>query len=139
MRVASYEIEVELEAEKGFADITSKVQEIVSKSGIKQGIAVVFNVGSTGAVTTMEFEPGLKKDIPRALERVAPRGESYEHHLTWGDDNGAAHVRAALLGPCIAVPFINGRLTLGTWQQIVVINFDTRRRRRSVVVQLLGE
>ncbi len=139
MRVESYEIEVELEAEKGFADLTKKVQELIAKSGIKQGIAVVFNVGSTGAVTTMEFEPGLKKDIPRALERVAPRNESYEHHLTWGDDNGAAHVRAALLGPSLVVPFVNGRLTLGTWQQIVIINFDTRRRRRRVVVMLLGE
>ncbi len=139
MRTIDYTIEVELEAEKGFADITAKVQEIISKSGMKRGIAVVFNVGSTGAVTTMEFEPGLKKDIPRALERVAPRNESYEHHLTWGDDNGAAHVRAALLGPSLVVPFVNGRLTLGTWQQIVIINFDTRRRRRRVVVMLLGE
>ncbi|NOZ59368.1 MAG: YjbQ family protein [Euryarchaeota archaeon] len=139
MRIASYEIEVELEAEEGFADITARVQEIVEKSGIRQGVAVVFNVGSTGAITTMEFEPGLRKDIPRALERVAPRGESYEHHLTWGDDNGAAHVRAALLGPGLTVPIVDGRLTLGTWQQIVVINFDTRRRRRRVVVQLLGE
>ena len=139
MRVASHEIEVELEAEKGFADITRKVQELIAKSGMRQGVAVVFNVGSTGAVTTMEFEPGLKKDIPSALERVAPRDANYEHHLTWGDDNGSAHVRAALLGPSLAVPFANGRLTLGTWQQIVVINFDTRRRRRRVVVQLLGE
>jgi secondary thiamine-phosphate synthase enzyme len=139
MRVESYTIEVELEAEKGFADITAQVQEIVTKSGMRQGIAVVFNVGSTGAVTTMEYEPGLKKDIPRALERIAPRNESYEHHLTWGDDNGSAHVKAALLGPSLAVPFTDGRLTLGTWQQIVVINFDTRARRRRVVVQLLGE
>jgi secondary thiamine-phosphate synthase enzyme len=139
MRVESYTIEVELEAEKGFADITAQVQEIVAKSGMKRGIAVVFNVGSTGAVTTMEYEPGLKKDIPRALERIAPRSESYEHHLTWGDDNGSAHVKAALLGPSLAVPFTDSRLTLGTWQQIVVINFDTRARRRRIVVQLLGE
>jgi secondary thiamine-phosphate synthase enzyme len=139
MRVESYTIEVELEAEKGFADITAQVQEIVAKSGMRQGIAVVFNVGSTGAVTTMEYEPGLKKDIPRALERIAPRNESYEHHLTWGDDNGSAHVKAALLGPSLAVPITDGRLTIGTWQQIVVINFDTRARRRRVVVQLLGE
>ena len=139
MRVANYSIEVELEAEKGFADITPQVQEIIAKSGMQSGIAVVFNVGSTGAVTTMEYEPGLKKDIPRALERIAPRGESYEHHLTCGDDNGSAHVRAALLGPSLSVPFESGRLTLGTWQQIVAINFDTRPRRRRIVVQLLGE
>ncbi|WP_456474387.1 secondary thiamine-phosphate synthase enzyme YjbQ [Candidatus Pyrohabitans sp.] len=139
MRIESYSIEVELEAEKGFADITPQVQEVVAKSGMQRGIAVVFNVGSTGAVTTMEYEPGLKKDIPRALERIAPRGESYEHHLTWGDDNGSAHVRAALLGPSLAVPFENSRLTLGTWQQIVAINLDTRPRRRRIVVQLLGE
>ncbi len=139
MQIANYTLEVEAEADKGFVDITQEVQKLVIKSGIGSGIAVVFNVGSTGAVTTMEYEPGLKKDIPRALERVAPKGESYEHHLTWGDDNGSAHVKASILGPSLVVPFKDGRLTLGTWQQIVVINFDTRARRRRVVVQIMGE
>ncbi len=138
MKVESYTLEVVLEAERGFADITREVQEFVEKSGVTQGIATVFVTGSTGAVIAMEYEPGLRKDIPEALERIAPRHGDYAHHLTWGDDNGSSHVRASLLGPSMVVPVVNGRLTLGTWQQVVVVNLDTKKRKRRVVVQVMG-
>jgi secondary thiamine-phosphate synthase enzyme len=95
--------------------------------------------GSTGSVTTTEFEPGAFTDLPAALQRIAPREAEYAHHLTWGDDNGRSHVRASILGPSLTVPFTDGRLLLGTWQQIVFIELDTRPRRRRVVVQMLGE
>ncbi len=131
-------IEVEIE-ENGIVDITAEVEEIIREVGVKEGIAVVFNIGSTGAISTMEYEPGLKKDIPIALERLAPRHGDYHHHATWGDDNGSSHVRATVVGPGIAVPFHNGKLLLGTWQQIVVMNFDTRRRKRKIAVQIIGE
>ena len=138
MKVESYSLEVVLEAERGFADITREVQEFVERSGISQGVVTVFVTGSTGAVIAMEYEPGLKKDIPEALERIAPRHGDYAHHLTWGDDNGSSHVRAALLGPSMSIPVVKGRLTLGTWQQVVVVNLDTRQRRRRVVVTVMG-
>ncbi|GBE55591.1 MAG TPA: YjbQ family protein [Euryarchaeota archaeon] len=139
MVVETCTLDLEAEAHRGIVNITRKIQEFVSESGMKSGIAVIFNIGSTGAITTMEYEPGLMKDIPRVLERMAPGEDRYEHHLTWGDDNGSAHVKAAMLGPSLTVPFTGGKLSLGTWQQIVVINFDTRARRRRVVVQIMGE
>ncbi len=130
------EISVELEV-NGMADITSEVKKFVKESGVEEGAVLVFNVGSTGAVTTIEYEPGLKKDFPRIMDRIAPYGENYEHHKTWGDDNGSSHVKASIVGPSIVVPFKNGELILGTWQQIVVVNFDTRPRRRRVILQIL--
>jgi secondary thiamine-phosphate synthase enzyme len=121
-------------------DINEHVKEVVASSGIHSGIACVFVVGSTGAVTTTESEPGLlDHDLKAFFERIAPRDLYYKHEETWHDDNGHAHVRASALGPSITVPIVDGRLTLGTWQQIVVIDFDTRPRRREVVVQVLGE
>ncbi|MET1124928.1 MAG: secondary thiamine-phosphate synthase enzyme YjbQ [Archaeoglobaceae archaeon] len=129
-------VEVELDP-NGMADITEEVQRFVRESGIEEGAVVVFNIGSTGAITTIEFEPGLQKDFPRIMDRIAPYGEHYEHHKTWGDDNGSSHVKASIVGPSIVVPFKDGKLLLGTWQQIVVVNFDTRRRRRKVAIQIL--
>ncbi len=129
-------IEVELDRD-GMADITGEVQKFVSESGVGEGAVLVFNVGSTGAITTIEYEPGLQKDFPRIMDRIAPYGEHYEHHKTWGDDNGSSHVKASIVGPSLLVPFKDGKLLLGTWQQIVVVNFDTRRRRRKVVLQIL--
>ncbi len=120
-------------------DLTGRVQEVVDRHAFREGQALVFVSGSTAGLTTVEFEPGLQKDLPAALERVAPQGITYAHEETWHDDNGHAHVRASLLGPSLAVPFKEGRLLLGTWQQIVLIDFDTRPRRRDVVVQLSGE
>jgi secondary thiamine-phosphate synthase enzyme len=111
----------------------------VRRSGLQAGIVTIFVVGSTAGVTTIEFEPGAVADFNRLFESLAPRGAEYAHHLRWGDDNGSSHVRAALLGPSTTVPFTDGRPVLGTWQQIVLVEFDTRARRREVVVQMVGE
>ncbi len=131
------EIQVDLGANGDMADITDEVRRFVRESGVKEGAVLIFNVGSTGAITTIEYEPGLKKDFPRIMDRIAPYGEHYEHHKTWGDDNGSSHVKAAIVGPSVIVPFRDGELLLGTWQQIVVVNFDTRPRRRRVILQIL--
>ncbi len=131
------EIHVDLDAHGDMADITEEVRRFVRESGVDEGAVLIFNVGSTGAVTTIEFEPGLRKDFPRIMDRIAPYGEHYEHHKTWGDDNGSSHVKASIVGPSLLVPFKDGELLLGTWQQIVVINFDTRPRRRRVILQIL--
>ena len=120
-------------------DITSTVAHIVTQSRIQAGIATVFVVGSTAGISTIEFEPGAVHDLNDVFESLAPRDGEYEHHLRWGDDNGSSHARAALLGPSITVPFKDGKLMLGTWQQIALFEFDTRPRRREIVVQLLGE
>ncbi|TWT44759.1 hypothetical protein RAS1_11760 [Phycisphaerae bacterium RAS1] len=121
-------------------DITPRVQQAALQSGVREGIACVFVVGSTASITTTEAEPGLMThDLRAFFERIAPAGQYYKHEETWNDDNGHAHVRASLLGPSVVVPIEGGRLTLGTWQQIVLIDFDTRPRSREVVVQLVGE
>lgn len=139
MTVYSRDLRVKTTGEGGMVDLTKQVSEVVSESGVKDGIAVVFCPGSTGAVTTVEYEPGLMKDIPDALERIAPSGEKYEHNKTWGCDNGRSHVRAAVIGPSLTVPVFNNRLILGTWQQIVFMEMDTRPRDREVIVQVVGE
>ncbi len=121
-------------------DITPDVARIVSAAGVREGLVCVFVVGSTASITTTEAEPGLMThDLKAFFDRVAPDDVPYRHEATWNDDNGHAHVRASALGPSITVPVTAGRLTLGTWQQIVLIDFDTRPREREVVVHLLGE
>ena len=120
-------------------DITEQIAEAVAASGARAGTATVFVVGSTAGVTTIEFEPGAVADLNGLFERLAPRGADYRHHLRWGDDNGSSHVRAALLGPSLTIPFVEGALTLGTWQQVMLLEFDTRPRKREVVVQIMGE
>ena len=120
-------------------DITSHVSEILSKSKIRSGIVCVFVPGSTASISTLEYEPNLVKDIKKALEIIAPEGGDYEHHKTWHDDNGFSHVRACLLKPGITIPFENKKLILGTWQQVVLLDFDTRDRQRKVIVQLIGD
>jgi secondary thiamine-phosphate synthase enzyme len=121
-------------------DITGRVNEFVSKSDIRKGTVTVFNVGSTAGITTTEYEPGLVNyDIRAAFEKIAPETGRYEHEETWHDDNGHAHVRATLMGPSLSVPVIDGRLTLGTWQQIILVDFDTRPRTRTVICQMVGE
>jgi len=120
-------------------DVTRAVAHALAESGVRAGVVTVFVVGSTAGVTTIEFEPGAVHDLDGMFERLAPRHGTYRHHLQWGDDNGSSHVRAALLGPSITVPCRDGRLLLGTWQQIVVLEFDTRPRRRDVVIQIVGE
>jgi len=120
-------------------DLTEAVATAVADSKIAAGIATVFVVGSTAAVTTIEFEPGAIADLNGLFEELAPRQADYRHHLRWGDDNGSSHVRAALLGPSLTVPFANATLLVGTWQQIMLLEFDTRPRKREIVIQILGE
>ena len=125
---------------KGYTDIvdiTQQVSSIVASLGIKEAQILVFIPGSTAAITTIEYEPGLLNDLPAALERIAPTDIYYKHDETWGDGNGMAHVRSSLIGCSITVPLCNGALMLGTWQQIVLIDFDTRARNRNVIVQVL--
>jgi secondary thiamine-phosphate synthase enzyme len=120
-------------------DITPLVADAVTASGLTSGIVTAFVVGSTASLTTIEFEPGAIADFNRLFEELAPRAGEYRHHLRWGDDNGSSHVRAALLGPSLTIPFDHGQLTLGTWQQIMLLEFDTRPRRREIVIQTIGE
>ena len=117
-------------------DITSDLAETVSGCGVPEGLATVFVTGSTAAVTTVEFEPGLVADLEEAFDRLYPRDKEYRHHETWGDDNGHSHVRATMLGPSLGVPFVDSRLLLGTWQQVVLIDFDTSPRERRYVIQI---
>jgi secondary thiamine-phosphate synthase enzyme len=120
-------------------DITDVVAGAVRESACRAGIATAFVVGSTAAITTIEFETGAIADFDRLLERLAPRDVDYQHHLRWHDDNGSSHVRAALLGPSVSIPFENGELVLGTWQQVLLLECDTRGREREIVVQVMGE
>jgi secondary thiamine-phosphate synthase enzyme len=120
-------------------DLTPIVSRVLSGSSITSGLLTVGVIGSTAGITTIEFEPGAVADLNRVYEQLAPRDGEYAHHLRWGDDNGSSHVRAAMLGPSISIPFDRGRLCVGTWQQIVLVEFDTRPRSREVVVQLIGE
>ncbi len=120
-------------------DITALVQATVTESHLTAGIVTVFCPGSTAGLTTLEYEDGVVADLQRVLDELAPPQRAYQHHLRWGDDNGSAHVRAALIGPSLVVPFVAGRLTLGTWQQIVFLDFDTGPRARRLVVQVMGE
>ena len=120
-------------------NLTDIVTKYVKTSGIQAGTATIFIVGSTAIVTTIEFEPGAIADFNEVLEKLAPRHGNYQHHLRGGDDNGSSHVRAALAGPSITVPFTNRTLVLGTWQQLTLVECDTRPRRREIVVQLIGE
>ncbi len=120
-------------------DITPELERSVRDSGMAQGQVLAFVPGSTAGVTTVEFEPGLVRDLGEFFQRWIPEGPDYHHHATWGDDNGSSHVRAAMLKPSLTIPFDNGRLLLGTWQQVVLVDFDTRGRRRTVVVQVTGE
>ncbi len=127
---------------KGFTDIhdlTAKVRAALQKTKLQSGTATLFVSGSTAGITTIEYEPGLLQDLPAAFEKLAPMNAQYAHDNTWHDGNGYAHVRAALLGPSLVVPFAEGELLLGTWQQIVLIDFDNRPRRREIIAQFSGE
>jgi secondary thiamine-phosphate synthase enzyme len=139
VEVVTKEIRLSTKGNNDINDLTPAVERELNDSGLERGSVTVFVVGSTGAITTMEYEPGLKIDIPVALEKIAPSRADYEHHKTWGDYNGSAHVRAAILGPSLTVPFTDGRLVLGTWQQIALLDFDTHPRERRVVLQIMGE
>ncbi|MDO9537898.1 MAG: secondary thiamine-phosphate synthase enzyme YjbQ [Thermoplasmata archaeon] len=139
MTVHGADFEIRTRGENHILDITGEVTKAISSSKLQDGIASVFVAGSTGAITTLEFEPGLLEDIPAAMERLAPRDGEYQHHLRWQDGNGHSHVRAAILGPGITVPFRNGKMLLGTWQQIVFLEMDVKPRTRQIHVQIVGE
>ncbi len=133
-------IKVKTKGNCDVVNITEQVSEAVAQSDMSEGTVTVFNVGSTAGITTTEYEPGLVNyDIETAFEKIAPEHARYEHEETWHDDNGHAHVRASLLGPSLSVPVVDGRLTLGTWQQIILVDFDTRPRTRTVICQMVGE
>ena len=132
-------LELETPAGTDIIDITRQVATFVQEVGVRAGVVVVFTPGSTAGVTTIEFEGGAVRDLRRALDLVAPIDGEYEHNLRWGDGNGYSHVRSALVGPSVAVPIVDGRPELGTWQQIVVCDFDNRPRTRRIRLQVLGE
>ncbi len=120
-------------------DLSDKLNSVIRASGLKNGNVTVFVPASTAAVTTIEYEPGLLKDLPNALERIAPRGIEYEHEKAWHDGNGHSHVRASILGQSLTIPFIDGKPVLGRWQQVVLIELDIRDRERTVIFQIIGE
>jgi len=138
--VKTQEIKIKTKGNCEVVNITEQVGGAVAQSDIKDGAVTVFNIGSTAGITTTEYEPGLANyDLKAAFEKLAPENARYEHEETWHDDNGHAHVRASLLGPSLSVPIVSGRLTLGTWQQIILIDFDTRPRTRTIICQIIGD
>ncbi len=139
MTVITKTIRIMTKGELQMINITEDVSKAVQESKVSDGIATIFVPGSTAAVTTIEYELGLLKDFPDMMERVAPKNINYEHEQMWHDGNGHSHVRASLVGPSLTVPFTNKELTLGTWQQIVLVELDTRSRDRSLIVQIIGE
>jgi secondary thiamine-phosphate synthase enzyme len=139
LTVKTKQLSIHTKGEGDILDVTGAVAEAVVETRLKNGIVTVFVPGSTGALTTIEYEPGLLKDFPNMLERVAPKNLVYEHEKRWHDGNGHSHVRASLIGPSLTVPFANGRLTLGTWQQIIFMELDVRSRVRNLILQIIGE
>ncbi len=133
------EISLRTQGDGEILDITAEVQKQVTDSGINNGIATVFVTHSTVGITTVEYEPGLVADLGKLWERIAPKNIPYDHNAHWGDGNGYAHVRASMLGASLVVPFTNKKLELGTWQQIIVVDFDNRPRNRTVILQMMGE
>lgn len=138
MAVETYSIELETRGTNHVIDITPRVKEILRKAKIPSGIACIILPGSTGVVTTIEYEPGVVQDLVEAMERVAPRNIPYHHDAAWGDGNGFSHVRSALFGASFSFPFLGGKPVLGTWQQIVFVECDNRPRKRRLVLQLVG-
>lgn len=138
--VKTEQIQLRSQGNSQVINITEPVGKIVVGCGLRAGVVTLFHVGSTAGLTTTEYEPGLARhDLKAAFERIAPEAGHYEHESTWHDDNGHSHVRASLLGPSLSVPFAEGQLTLGTWQQIILIDFDTRPRNRTIICQIIGE
>ncbi len=139
MSAKTVSLKLETKGETDLIDITQSVAKAVKDSGASSGSVTVFIPGSTAGVTTIEYESGAISDFKKALDRIAPKNIHYEHDARWGDGNGYSHIRAALLGPSLTVPFSASRLLLGTWQQIIVVDFDNRPRKREVIVQIIGE
>jgi secondary thiamine-phosphate synthase enzyme len=139
MAVITKTLRVKTKGEDDIVDISKQTSKAVENSGIKNGTVTIFVSGSTAALTTIEYEPGLLSDLPKMLERIVPKNIDYGHEQMWHDGNGHSHVRASLVGPSLTVPFSNGNLMLGTWQQIVLLELDTRSRERDLVLQMVGE
>ena len=139
MKIITENISVNTKGNCDIINITENVQSVISGNKVNTGNATVFVVGSTASISTIEYEPGLKKDLPAILEKLIPQEYKYRHHDTWGDYNGHAHIRSTIIGCSQTIPFVKGELMLGTWQQVVLIDFDDKPRTRKVVVQLIGE
>ena len=139
MNIIFEEFSIKTRGEGDMIDITDDISKILIKTDMKNGLLTSFIPGSTAALTTIEYEPGLKSDFPSAMDRLIPRDIPYEHDKTWHDGNGHSHVKASLIGPSLIIPFLNGRLTLGTWQQVVLLEMDTHSRSRRIVIQIMGE
>lgn len=137
--VITDELQLQTEGHCDILDITPGVSDAVRESELQNGTVTVFCPGSTGGLSTIEYESGALHDLEQVLDDIAPPGRDYRHHLRWGDDNGHSHVRSAMIGPSLTIPFVDGDLTLGTWQQIVFLDFDTRPRSRTLVLQIMGE
>lgn len=139
MTIVNDSLSIETRGDSDMIDLTDRLALLLQKQKMKNGHMLVFVPGSTAALTTIEYEPGLKKDFTLLMERLIPRNARYYHEETWNDGNGHSHVRASLLGPSLTVPFSEGKLLLGTWQQIILVDYDNRPRSRSLVVQFTGE
>jgi secondary thiamine-phosphate synthase enzyme len=139
MKIITEEIELDTQGAGDLLDITAQLTRLLKASGLKKGNLTVFVVGSTAAITTFEYEPGMVADMKQLYEKLVPSNKHYQHDETWGDANGFSHLRAALQGPSLTIPFAEGELFLGTWQQVVLAEFDNRARKRKVVVQIIGE
>lgn len=139
MEIETYFIGVTTNGNCDIIDITDKVDNLIANNNFTEGSALVFVGGSTAGITTIEYEPGLLKDYPDFFERIAPSGINYEHENTWHDGNGHSHVRSAVQGASLTVPFSRGKLLLGTWQQIILVDFDNRARKREIIVQIIGK
>jgi len=139
MSVKTFSISLNTSGDAETNDITDAIVDVVSKSGLKAGTVTVFCPSSTSALTTIEYESGAVSDLKRLFEEIIPQNREYAHNARWHDGNGHSHIRAALLGPSLTIPFVEGQLTLGTWQQVIYMDFDNKPRRRELVLQIIGE
>ena len=139
MKIINEKITLSTKGNPDLLNITDKITGLIKSSGLKKGNVTVFVIGSTAAITTFEYEPGLIGDVQDLCEKLVPQDKHYQHDEAWGDANGFSHLRASLLGPSLTIPFEDGKLLLGTWQQVVLAEFDNRPRQRKIVVQILGE
>ena len=137
--IKHFQIEIDTLGKNEIVDITRDIQDFIQQSDLNDGSALVFVPGATGALSTIEYEPGLKRDFPELMESIIPEKKVYHHNETWHDGNGHSHLRATLIGPSLTIPFQNQRLVLGTWQQVIFLEFDNKPHRRKVVLQLMGE
>lgn len=139
MKILTEQFTFKTKGDCDILNITEKLTSFLEQSGLQEGNATVFAVGSTASISTIEYEPGLKKDLPEILEKFIPSKKTYHHNATWGDHNGHSHLRSTLFGCSQTIPYANGELLLGTWQQVILIDFDERPRTRKVIIQLIGE